>query len=513
MDEFGRNNSQPTDYSEKEEVKTEEGVEINEVTSDEAGQPSLTTLYDETEEKEINSEDTESHNEFEDLLEDETIEEVPQPSSMDETERESYNDNPFQNDYSYYEPRPQKVKNKGLRVFCIILSLVIVATLSACAGYILGKNKQGSSSNKQNAPEVELEGRPDSSQAHNNYIEVYNEVTKSIVSILVYSDAEGTAGAASGIIYSKDGYIVTNDHIYASVPNAKFLVRLHNGEEYKASYVAGDVRSDLAVLKLDSTVKDLVPATLGNSAEAFVGEEVVAIGHPSSYGDEAALTHGILSSVNKRVSSSTTNYASTFLQTDATINPGNSGGALCNMYGQVIGVTSAKLAGDEYDAVSFAIPTVTVKKVVTGLINDGCVKDRAKLGITYTEVNKLASEANNIPRGILIASISEESDLSSKGFSEGDIITHVNGSEILKSEILLTIIESNKAGDKIDLTIYNSKKKVSQTVSVTLLSDKGTSSYSTKDTTIVDDGNILDIPESEKDKNEDNNKIFDFPLD
>lgn len=424
------------------------------------------------------------------------------------------------NQVIYEEPKPEKVKNKGLKVFTSILVLVLVAAISASAGYIASDYKHSSSTtsvvsnSKNEAPKIDLAEKP--SGKTSTYTEIANEVNPSIVSIMVYNSSMSEYGLASGVVYSKDGYIVTNDHIYDSVANAKFLVRFSDGTESKASYVAGDVRSDLAVLKLDEKVKSLKPATFGDSDELELGEEVLALGYPSQYGDSVTLTKGIVSAPKRRVSNTTTNYASTFIQTDATINPGNSGGALCNLYGQVIGITSSKLAGDEYDAVSYAIPTTTMKKVVSALIADGAVSYRAKLGITYSEIGTVSAELNNVPRGVYIGTISTDSGLYNKGFGEGDIITRVNGKEINVGDVLLDVIDNSVAGDTIELTIYKTAQKTSSTVNVKLGQDKGSSSYTTKesDKTTSDFDFDFGFGNDGKDNSsEDSSKTFDFPLD
>ena len=408
---------------------------------------------------------------------------------------------------SFEEARPEKKKSKGLKIFCLILAFVLVASISASAGYIASNYKP---SNKASI-KVNLEKRPQGEVS--SYSQVVAKTTQSVVSILVYSDDnDSAASVASGVVYSKDGYIVTNDHIYDSISNAKFLVRFNDGKEYKASYVAGDIRSDLAVIKLDKEVSNLKPATFGNSDEIIVGEEVITIGYPSSFGDSETVTSGIISATNRRVTNSSTNYASSFIQTDATINPGNSGGALCNMHGQVIGITSSKLAGDVYDAVSYAIPTKTMKRVVESLIKDGAVKNRAKLGITYTELNSVTAGSMKLPRGVYIATISKDSGLYGKGFSKGDVITHVNDKEITNSEVLLEVIEQSYAGDSIKLTIHKSKSKKSKNVTVKLSADVGSSSYNKNINQDVPD--LFDDKGSSHDNSDDNDsKTFDFPLD
>lgn len=461
-----------------------------------------------------NDEEVQTLNEFYGVDEPITEENIDNETFDNNSFGEGHYENTYVPNLSFEEPRPSKTRSKGLKVFIMILSFVLVAAISASAGYIAANYKSSSNSTSKNAvADINLEKRPSGNT--DSYAKVIKRAAESVVSILVYSNEDNSAASvASGVVYSKDGYIVTNDHIYDDISNAKFLVKFSNGKEYKASYVAGDIRSDLAVIKLDKNVSDLKPASFGDSDEIIIGEEVVTIGYPSSYGDSETVTSGIISATNRRVTNSTTNYASSFIQTDATINPGNSGGALCNMYGQVIGITSSKLAGEVYEAVSYAIPTKTMKRVVQSLIKDGSVKDRAKLGITYTEINSINAELMNVPTGIYISSISKDSGLYGQGFSKSDIITHVNDKEITNSEVLLEEIESSKAGDSIKLTIYKSKSKKSKDVTVKLSADAGSSSYNTKN----DDDPIDFFGSEEKDDKDNssedsNSKTFDFPLD
>lgn len=495
MDEF-LNNQEPAQ---------EEQVDEQDINDEESAQQSFNENIDETA-MEMNND------EYSDNLEEEF--EVFNNNDLIDDDFEEINE------VIYETPSTEKVKNKGLRAFISILILVLVAAISASAGYIASDYKHASSnkttSSKIESPKIDLADKP--SKKVSSYTEVVNKVNPSIVSIMVYSPSSSEYGLASGVVYSKEGYIVTNDHIYDSIPNAKFMVRFSDGTEVKASYVAGDVRSDLAVLKLDKKVKSLNPATFGDSDKLVLGEEVLALGYPSQYGDSVTLTKGVVSAPKRRVSNTTTNYASTFIQTDATINPGNSGGALCNLYGQVIGITSSKLAGDEYDAVSYAIPTTTMKKVVSALISDGAVSYRAKLGITYSEIGTVSAELNKVPNGVYIGTISADSGLYNKGFGEGDIITHVNGKVIESGGVLLDVIENSVAGDTIELTIYKTAKKTSSTVNVKLGQDKGSSSYTTKsnNNTSSDFGfdfGFGDYGNDSSSSSDDSSKTFDFPLD
>lgn len=441
-------------------------------------------------------------------------------SATDEDAAQSFENTTQSVDCALFETRPEKVKSKGLRIFCLILAFVLVAAFSATAGYMVSENKSTNAtvSTSKKAPKVSLDSKPEDAKAK-SYTEVVENVRKSVVDIYVYSKSDtASVGKSSGVIYSKDGYIVSNDHIFKGISNPQMIVRLYDGKEYKATFVAGDTRSDLSVLKLVKTPDNLVPATFGNSDEILAGEEVLAIGFTSENTTDPTVTKGIVSTPKTRVTG-TSNYFSTFIQTDAALNPGNSGGALCNLYGQVIGITSSKLAGDEYDSVSYAIPTTTMKNVVTELIAEGTIKSRAKLGITYTEITSVLADVQSLPTGAMIRSISEESGLDADEFGEGDIITHVNGNKITTASVLLDVIESSKAGDSIELTIYKADTKKSVTVTVKLAADTGTTYYNNKSYTSdsTDDDNILS-PNPYADNNTDDNdsygdnNTFDFPL-
>lgn len=365
-----------------------------------------------------------------------------------------------------------KPMGKGLKIFCAVMAAVVALTATTAAGYFMGRSSV-SRNYIGNKVEIDLAAKPaDTDQS--TPAQVYESVNESIVGIRVYNEA-GQMSDASGVIYSKDGYIVTNDHIYSEIGAAKFKVFTHDGTEYDAVYVAGDTVSDLAVLKIENG-KNFKVATFGDSEQLINGESVVAIGRPNDATDNSSITSGVISLTRRRVKT-TSSYTASLIQTDSAINPGSSGGALVNMYGQVVGITSSKLAGVEYDAIGFAIPTKTMKRVVEQLISDGQVSDRAKLGITYTELNSVTAEIENYAAvGLLVVSVGEDSDIYGK-VGEGDIITHVNGIEITNDDIVLDIIEDCKAGDTISMTVLMSDGSEAD-FSVTLRANISESSYS-----------------------------------
>ncbi|MDD4698980.1 MAG: trypsin-like peptidase domain-containing protein [Oscillospiraceae bacterium] len=395
--------------------------------------------------------------------------------------------------------KPEKTPNVGLRVFVCLLAAVIVITGCLTGGYLAGRSVNNSSNNLNS---ISLAPKPSGAESNSNE-QIYNDLKASVVGILVYNADGSSESSASGVIYTADGYIITNDHIYENIESPQFLINTYDGKEYKATYVAGDARSDLAVLKIDG-VSDLTPAVFGNSSELVVGESVIAIGYPAGFNESPIMTSGMISSVGRRATT-TSSYSTKFIQTDSAINPGSSGGALINSYSQVVGITSAKLVGNEYDSIGFAIPSVQVKKVVDSLIEYSYVKNRAKLGINYTMVDSVTASLNNVPTGLYVASISADSGMYNIGVNVGDIITHISDATIKTSSIALDIIEASSVGDVLVMTVYNSQTKQSANYNVTMIEDKGSSSYTTN---IVDDSKDSKSGSSSNG----NSSTFDFPF-
>lgn len=378
---------------------------------------------------------------------------------------------------------------KGIKVFCLIMAVVIALSGVCLGGYYMGKNTNKFSGSKVL---VDLSSKPKETDEYTP-AQVYDLVNASIVGIRVYNQ-KGEASDVSGVIYSKDGYVVTNDHSYSEVSAPKFKVFTFDGQEYDAEYVAGDTISDLAVLKIVGG-KDFKPAEFGDSREITFGENVVAIGRPSDATADSSISKGVISAVSRRVTT-TSSYSARLIQTDSAINPGSSGGALVNMYGQVIGITASKLAGAEYDAVGFAIPTVTMKRVVEQLIANGRVIDRAKLGISYNEINSVTADIKGYSTtGLYIADITEDSDLYGK-VEKGSIITHINGQKITNDDMVLDVIEDCKAGDSVSLTILFENGSTKD-FTVKLKANVGQSSYSEK---------------LEESNNSSSDGTFDFPF-
>lgn len=389
-----------------------------------------------------------------------------------------------------FEPqaKPQQAKSSstGIKVFFSLIAVAAVLVCATAAGFIFGKSTgtvtdtHKDFAKKENA---EISGVG----------EAYLNVADSVVCVVAYNEKTGAASYASGIVYSSDGYIVINDHIYSEIASAKFKVTFGDGKYYDADYIAGDLRTDLAVIKVKNG-SGFHPATFGDPDELYVGEEVFAVGYPNADADASMLVSGRISSVGTRISGDYSTYTMKMIQTDAPISVGYSGGLLVNMYSQVVGMPDVGVTGVAYNGVNYCIPVNTVVKTVDSLIEKGYVEGRGRLGITYTFVNGILAELNGVPTGLIINEVSNDSDLYGKNIAKGDIITHINDVVINDRDAALDIIESVKYGETITLTVYHPATGKSETVIGALIPDPGSSSYTNSVTTDGKDntgGNIF----------------------
>ena len=282
-------------------------------------------------------------------------------------------------------------------------------------------------------------------------------VRPSIVEIRTYADEKGTLldGTGSGIILSEDGYIITNAHVLTD--GKAFTVITADEEEYPASVVGSDNKTDIAVIKVDKT--DLPAAVIGDSDEVKLGEAVVAIGNPA--GLSGSVTNGIVSGLNRKIRSDATGFDMDCIQTNAAISPGNSGGALVNMYGQVIGITSSKYVNASYEGLGFAITINEVLPIVEELIQQGYVSDRVRIGITFTSlydeyIQGQFTEAVGMKRtplelyGLWIQEISQDCDIANTELQVNDVILSVNGQKTETYDDLSAAIADSKANDTVE---------------------------------------------------------------
>ena len=270
-----------------------------------------------------------------------------------------------------------------------------------------------------------------------------------------------TQGVGSGVIFRKDGYIVTNNHVIADAK--ELIVSLSDGNTLTGELVGADELTDIAVVKVQAN--DLPVAKLGNSDEVMVGEPVVAIGNPLGLEFQGSVTVGVVSALNRTLEIADKTVK--LIQTDAAINPGNSGGALLNYDGEVIGINSAKLATTGVEGMGFAIPINTVQTIIDELIEKGYVA-RPYLGVTIFDKQTAARYGYQltIDKGVYVFEIYVGGPADRAGLRRGDVILSIEGKEVNSVTDVRTEIMAKKIGDTIKVTYDRDGKE--NTAEVTL---------------------------------------------
>lgn len=283
------------------------------------------------------------------------------------------------------------------------------------------------------------------------------KVSTVMISAEVQSGASYGTSMGSGFFITADGYAVTNYHVIEN--SYSVTVTTDDGTEYSATVVGGDSASDVAVIKVDG--ENFTPVTLGDSSKVKVGDQVVAIGTPYDESLQNTVTSGYVSAVRDNYRFSSLGKVLSVFQHDAAINSGNSGGPLCNMYGEVIGINSAKIASSSYENISFAIQISSVTDIIEQLKTEGSV-DRPMIGIT-------ASTESNIG-GALIVKVTKGSPAEAAGIKAGDLITKIDGQRVTSTEEVINYFSNKKVGDSVVVTVLRDADSIDLTV--TLFSTK-----------------------------------------
>ena len=280
--------------------------------------------------------------------------------------------------------------------------------------------------------------------------ELYAACADSIVGITAYPEDQDGYYWGTGVIADEAGLIVTNAHVIEGCASAE--VTLYNNESYEALLVGVDAVSDLALLKIDCS--GLPAASFGDISSLSVGDPVAAIGNPLSEEFRSTLTNGIISAIDRGMNYN--GHTMSLLQTNAAINEGNSGGALFNMYGQVVGITNMKMMSyfSSIEGIGFAIPSSTVKAVVDQLAENGEVRGRPSIGITVGAIPQEAVENYELPEGLYISVVAENSDAAAQGIREGDILLAIDGQSVSTTEEVAAIRDTKGVGDSLRFTIW-----------------------------------------------------------
>ena len=390
----------------------------------------------------------------------------------------------------------QKFYKKGVKVLIIILIGFLSGALGSFVTLQLYQ-KQGNQATNNNSGTV----TQTSYKNENSTTQAVNKVKDAVVSIITYSssssrqssvfnaddtnsDSENQqiASEGSGVIYKKDdkdAYLVTNTHVINGA--SKVDIRLADGTKVPGEIVGSDTFSDIAVVKISSE-KVTTVAEFGDSSQLSVGETAIAIGSPLGSEYANTVTQGIISSLNRNVSLKSEDgqaISTKAIQTDTAINPGNSGGPLVNIQGQVIGITSSKIAsngGTSVEGLGFAIPSNDAQNIIKQLESDGKVT-RPALGIQMVNLSNVgASDLRklNIPSGLTSGVVvrSVQNNMPANGhLQKYDVITKVDDKEIASSTDLQHALYNHAIGDTIKVTYYRNGKE--ETTSIKL--DKNSS--------------------------------------
>ena len=356
---------------------------------------------------------------------------------------------------------------------CIVISLIVAVIVAAVTGAVVSNNMQQSVSAEEDTQATVSSGQL--TVAEGNSISVSEKVSPSVVFISNIVDASNLYSSyfgfgnynnfgsdsedseedvvystGSGVIYSEDGYIITNNHVVSGADRVR--VQLYDGTEYDATVVGTDEQSDLAVIKIDAT--GLTAADFADSDDIVVGEMAVAIGNPGGEEFVNSVTQGIISGVNRNVEVSEGQFM-TLVQTDAAINPGNSGGALCNGDGEIIGINTIKISSSDFEGMGFAIPSNTVLDICNQLIENGkVIRPALQVGI-YGEITAQIAQYYDlgIDYGILVHP-TDGGAAANAGMEDGDVIIAIDGNRVETTSELQNYIYEKNIGDTVTVTVY-----------------------------------------------------------
>lgn len=404
---------------------------------------------------------------------------APQPAHSAQTAEEPIHFN------SYQPPAPKKARRakKGAGAGTVVLCALLAAVIGAGAGvggYVTLENKLGSTGTSSTISTAENTQQTTANitvdETVNSTVEaVAKKAGPSIIGIRTtaavtnfFGGSSEQTGEGSGIIYSSDGYIITNYHVIQSaVESTKSKVEVYLPEDSKtaisATVVGYNINYDLAVVKINKT--GLTAIEFDDSDKLSVGQYAIAIGNPGGLEFMGSVSYGVISGLNRSVATGTGSTMS-LIQTDAAINPGNSGGALVNTKGKLIGVNSVKLVNESYEGMGFAIPSNKVKEICDKIIdkqNDPTPYVGIQISQNYT---KESLEKLGYPAGAVVVSVVSGGPAEESGIQRGDIITEFNGTAISSYSDFDTAIGKCKVGQTVTVKIYRSGRFYSTNLNV-----------------------------------------------
>ena len=354
--------------------------------------------------------------------------------------------------------KPSFWHKTGVKITALLLACAVVGGAAGYGGAALSKSGK-TTIQQSNRTAQEVTVKKVTGQALMSPAEVYASTVNSIVSINcsavstnIFGQRVESASSGSGFVITQDGYIVTNHHVISGASSV--TVTMYDGTEYPATVVGSDSDYDVAVLKIDAT--GLQPVTLGSSEDVNVGDTVLAIGNP--LGELTfSMSGGYVSSCNRAINVDGTPF--NMIQVDCSINPGNSGGPLMNLYGEVVGIVSAKYStysSTTVEGLGFAIPIDDVKSIITDIMENGAVTGKAYMAVTVGTMNSqmAAQYSIDIDQGVFVYSVVKGGAGDKAGLRLGDVITKMGDTTLTSRQDLSAALKSYRSGDTATLTVF-----------------------------------------------------------
>ena len=381
--------------------------------------------------------------------------------------------------YNYKPPKPQRPKREKKYGGGVVIAAALLAAVVGAESGIAAVGINKSDSKTDTAPTVSnVSGQNvniNIDETAESVVEaVAKKVTPSVVGIRTttsvtnfFGGSSESTGEGSGVVYSSDGYIITNYHVVSGAISNKSGSKIEvfvdslDSDSYEASAVGYNINTDLAVLKINAS--GLTAAEFADSSDLKVGQYVITVGNPGGLEFMDSVTYGVISGLDRVVSADS---GVKLIQTDAAINPGNSGGALVNVKGQLVGINSSKIVSEEFEGMGFAIPSNTVDEICKKIIekqND----PEPYIGVTISEkYTASVLQYYGYPTGAVISSVAEGSPAENAGLQKGDIITEFAGKTISDYTVLGETLEDCKPNDKVSVKIYRGGRYYTTTVTV-----------------------------------------------
>ena len=381
--------------------------------------------------------------------------------------------------FSVKPPKQKKQKRKGKYGAGVVVAAALLAAVIGAGSGIAAVTLASKNGNNASTP---ITSNVSGSNVNINIDEtaesvveaVAEKVTPSVIGIRTttsvrsfFGGSSESTGEGSGVVYSADGYIITNYHVISGAVTNKSGSKIEvftdtlSSESYEATVVGYNISTDLAVIKINA--KGLTPVEFSDSSKLKVGQYVITVGNPGGLEFMDSVTYGVISGLNRVVSSSSDVK---LIQTDAAINPGNSGGALVNTKGQLVGINSSKIVSEEFEGMGFAIPSNTVAEICKSIIekqND----PEPYIGVTISEkYTASVLKYYGYPSGAVISSVADGSPADSAGLAKGDIITEFDGTEITEYSMFESLLQKCKPDDQVSVKIYRNGRYYTTTVTI-----------------------------------------------